>query len=177
MFAFVRTAALTTPQQILEKNLNLVTKQLARVDQVADIELKRHLMEDALENCVSAFDGFGREACRVRASSSKDAGKCQNVSFQNLAKAIKKVKDLFDVDLEPAITSAKWDIAHRGFMKRHVIAHRAGVIDDQYIDETKDSSAVVGRKVALTPVEVAEVAECPLEIGTQLIHLLPPASR
>jgi len=43
----------------------------------------------------------------------------------------------------------------------------------QYIDETGDCDAIVGRKVALDPCEVRNVAEATMEIGVALLRLLP----
>ena len=47
-------------------------------------ELSRKLIESALEGCVAAFDGFGRELCRVHGKRSADGAKTIRVSFQNL---------------------------------------------------------------------------------------------
>jgi hypothetical protein len=61
----------------LTKNLELANKELALAGSV-DKELADHLIGDALENVVSAFDGFGREICLQ-----KDA----DIRFQNLSGA------------------------------------------------------------------------------------------
>jgi hypothetical protein len=174
VFAFCPDCGTHNSRQILEKNLNLVAKQVVLSGQVEDTDLRRHLLEDALEDCVSSLDGFGRETCRVRANRSAAPERCANVSFQNLPQAMKRVVELFRVDLQSAIAPEKWDVAHRGFMKRHVVAHRAGVVDQQYIDETRDASAVVGHRVPLDSCEVSAVAEATMEIGARLIQLLPP---
>ncbi len=174
VFAFCPDCRTHNSQQILEKNLGLVAKQVGLSEQIEDADLSRHLLEDALENCVSSLDGFGRETCRVRADRSTAPDKCESVSFQNLTKAAKRLADLFGVDLQSAVAPAKWELAHRGFMKRHVVAHRAGVVDQQYIDETHDTSVVAGRRVPLDSREVSGVAEATMEIGTKLVRLLPP---
>jgi hypothetical protein len=174
VFAFCPDCGTHNSQQILERNLNLVAKQVALAGQVDDADFRRHLLEDALENCVSSLDGFGRETCRVRTAQSTAPDKCENLSFQNLPKAAKRVTDLFGVDLLAAIDPKVWERAHRGFMKRHVVAHRASVVDHQYIDETGDVTAIVGRKIPLDPGEVSGVALATLEIGAALVRLLPP---
>jgi hypothetical protein len=53
--------------QILGKNLELAGKELALAESV-DKELADHLIGDALENVVSAFDGFRREVCAKNAT-------------------------------------------------------------------------------------------------------------
>ena len=69
--------------QILTKNLELAKKELALAEG-ADKELGDHLIGDALENVVSAFDGFGREIC-----AKKDA----DIDFQNLPSARRRVQE------------------------------------------------------------------------------------
>jgi len=51
--------------QILTKNLELAKKELALAEK-AEKDLAEHLIGDALENVVSAFDGFGRQLCLQR---------------------------------------------------------------------------------------------------------------
>jgi hypothetical protein len=51
----------------LTKNLELAKKKLALAEK-AEKDLAEHLIGDALENVVSAFDGFGRQLCLQRAA-------------------------------------------------------------------------------------------------------------
>lgn len=56
--------------RILSKNLELAKKELALADTV-DADLAENLIGDALENVVSAFDGFGREICSQNAADNR----------------------------------------------------------------------------------------------------------
>jgi hypothetical protein len=159
--------------QILSRNVELVRKQVALALSLDDAELRRHLLEDALENCVSSFDGFGRECCRVRAVHSSDPQRCGRVSFQNINKADDALRQLFGADLRGLVDSAEWQQAHRAFMRRHVIAHRAGVVDQQYLTETGDSPTLLGRKVPVDPDEILGAAAVVLKIGEALARALP----
>lgn len=173
IFAYCPDCGTHNSLQMLEKNLELTAKQLALAEGLADSDLRRHLLEDALENCVSALDGFGREACCRRASRSSAPEKCENISFQNLARAAERLARLFSIDLRAAVAPDVWETAVRGFMKRHVIAHHAGVVDQQYIDETQDSSAFVGRRVPLDASEIRSVAGAVQRLAAVLLQLLP----
>ena len=84
VFAFCPDCGTHNSQQILAKNCELARKQIELAANVEDADLKRHLLEDALENAVSAFDGFGREACRVNSAKATNPAKGEAVSFQNL---------------------------------------------------------------------------------------------
>jgi hypothetical protein len=174
LFAFCPDCGTHNSLQILERNLELALKQATLAADVPDTELARHLIEDALENCVSAFDGFGRETCRVRAGASSDPAGCERVSFQNLPRVVKGLQKLFSIDLQAEIASIDWAIIHRAFMKRHLIAHRLGVIDQAYVDETGEPISLLGRRVNVVADEVRQASEIIGRIGQRLVALLPP---
>ena len=130
--------------QILLKNLELARKELALAESV-DKELATHLIGDALENVVSAFDGFGRETC---------ARKGSDIQFQNLVGARRRVQDALALDFADVLAPDQWDSVCRVFQKRHLLAHKMGVVDDDYIKKTNDPNAILGRKVNVSRDEV-----------------------
>ena len=177
IFAFCPDCGTHNSLQILQKNIDLVRKQLSLADAQDDAELKRHLIEDALENCVSSFDGFAREACRIAGSRSGGVGQCVNLSFQNLPRGARKLVSLFRVDMTKSVSRPEWNAAHVGFMQRHVLAHLGGVIDQQYLNETGESRSLLGRRVAVTLVDVEHLAGTVLEIGNWLVDNLSLVGR
>lgn len=175
VFAFCPDCRTHNSLQILQKNLDLVSKQLALAEKQSDVDLRRHLVEDGLENCVSAFDGFARECCRIRAGTSADPTKCENLSFQNLHRACMRLNDLFGIDLRGNIAAEDWNVLHIGFMRRHLLEHRAGVVDQQYIKETGEAASLLGRRVPVTPPAVEALVSAVEKLGRILITLLPRA--
>lgn len=176
LFAYCPDCGVHNSLQVLQRNLALVAKQLELAAAVDDHDLARHLIEDGLENCVSAFDGFGRETCRVRAEQSSDPSRAVNVSFQNLRGAAEAMRNLFDIDLSSAVDADKWSCVGQAFYKRHLLAHRSGVIDERYVKASGDTAAATGRRVEIQPGEVSRVASILSELGTALIALLPNPS-
>lgn len=156
VFAFCPDCGLHNSIQILGKNLELAVKML---DMAATVEadLAVRLIENALEDCVSAFDGFGRETCHVYARKSTDPAKAEKVSFQNLEGARQSLSGLFNIDLAAGLVVNEWKIAVRGFQKRHLLSHKLGVVDEEYIRKTGDDRAVVGRKVNIGADDVREL--------------------
>jgi hypothetical protein len=155
--------------QILNKNLELASKELALAETV-EKDLAEHLIGDALENVVSAFDGFGREVC---------AHKAKDMRFQNLTGARTKVQDAFGFDFADGLTVDEWTSACRAFQKRHVLSHKMGVIDDDYVKKANDPHAVVGRKLSLSRDEVTTAIQIVRVLGNRLFEgvlvSVPPA--
>jgi hypothetical protein len=156
LFAFCPDCGAHNSRQILDKNLVLAGKELDLATSVEE-QLAEHLVGDALENVVSAFDGFARQLCKVNAARASNPTQAAGLSFQNLAGAQKNVLKLFGADLAAGLTPAEWDAAIRGFQKRHLLAHAMGVIDAAYIQATQDPTAVLGRKVSISRNEVLEL--------------------
>lgn len=145
--------------QILDANLTVAEKKLAVAGSVAP-ELAEHVVADALQTAVSAFDAFGRETCRVYADRATSPDASRSLSFQSIGGARPKVQNLFGFDFAACIAADEWESVCRTFQKRHLFAHRGGVVDEGYLSATHDPAAKLGRKVPLSADEVvAAVAQ------------------
>jgi hypothetical protein len=130
--------------QILAKNLELARKELVLAES-AEKDLAEHLIGDALENVVSAFDGFGREVCLRKGA---------EIRFQSLSSARRRVQDSFGFDFVDRLEPEQWEYICRIFQKRHLLAHKMGVIDDDYVQKANDPAAIAGRKIRVSHEEV-----------------------
>jgi hypothetical protein len=167
VFGYCPDCGVHNSLQILEKNLEIVAKQLTWAESV-EPDLSAHLIGDALENAVSAFDGFGRELCHVARLKAADPSQADKVSFQNIATARDRVQELFGFNLAGAISDVDWASVVKGFQKRHLVAHKMGVVDQAYVKMTGDTTDVVGRKVRLDRKEVEHLARLLRIIGAEL---------
>ena len=153
VFAFCPDCGQHNSLHILDKSLEVVDKM---VDMATTVErvLAEKLLENALEDCVSTFDGFGRELCRVHGSAARSRAKAERISFQNLEGAKERLLGVFGIDLSAGVDPEEWRATVVAFQQRHLMAHRFGVVDQGYIDKTGDARAVVGRKVTVSGAEV-----------------------
>lgn len=171
VFAYCPDCGIHNSQQILEKNLELAEKEAALAATV-DGELSVHLIADALENEVSALDGFGRQACKLHAAKATNANRAEHLSFQSLTGAQRNVQELFAFDLASTVLPDEWAFALRCFQKRHLLAHKMGVIDEEYLRLAGDPQAVLGRKVSITTEEVTTLASILKKLGAGLTQHL-----
>ncbi len=170
LFAFCPDCRRHNSLQILGMNVDVLEKELALADELKerDSEVSERLVANALNGAVSAFDGFGREICRVYQTKATDPAKAGVLSFQNPEGARKNVLDLFGFDFTQGLTPQENASIIRGFQKRHLLAHRMGIVDEVYMKATGDPAAVVGRKIRVTQVEVREVLSLVRRLGTTL---------
>lgn len=157
--------------QILDANLDLASKELALASTIEG-SLADQLVTDALENGVSAFDAFGREIFRVNSALATAPDEAARMSCQNLESLKLRVSKMFGIDLASPFTADEWHLLVQAFQKRHLIAHRMGVIDQAYINATGDLGAVVGRKVDLDPAEVVDVLLLVRRLGQHVQDVL-----
>lgn len=153
VFAYCPDCGLHNSLQMLISNLDLASREL-QLAGTLDEPLAGQLVSDALENAVAAFDAFSRELFRVNAGLSSSPAQAGSLSGQNLVGLKARAEELFGIDLSLPFDASEWADLVRAFQKRHLIAHKMGVIDDAYLVGTGDSRAVKGRKVALFPAEV-----------------------
>lgn len=172
VFAFCPDCGTHNSLQILNKNLELVEKEVAFADTIEDSEFAKRLIEDALENAVSSFDGFGRATTGAYSNKASNPDQAKEIFFQNIEGARKKVQILFGFDLAYGMETDNWSFVARCFQKRHLLAHTMGVIDEEYVKKAHDPQAVIGRKITITPDEVIKLVGLLKTIGKDFVDNL-----
>lgn len=153
VFAFCPDCRQHNSLQIRDANLEVVAKMLDLAAS-SDKPLADKLIENAMEDCISALDGFGREICRLHADKAAGQARAEKIVFQNLDGAKTNVMNEFGHDISQHVTPDEWAVVLRNFQKRHLIAHKMGVIDDAYVAKSGDLHALVGRKVSISAEDV-----------------------
>lgn len=168
VFAFCPDCGLHNSLQFLRKNFELVEKEIKLAQDSEDKELAKHLIEDALENAVSSFDGFGRATCLAFSDKASDQDQAKEISFQNINNAKNRVQTLFGFNMASSMDVNQWDFLVRCFQKRHLLAHTMGVIDEEYIKKANDPKAILGRKIVIAADEVIQLTQILGIVGNDL---------
>lgn len=156
IFGFCPDCGQHNSLQILQSNLNLVQKMMD-LAKSAEKDISEKIIEDALEDCISTFDGFGRELCKIHQTQSKFPEKINKISFQSLEGAKEGIKSQFKFDIDVGIDNDEWRIANISFQKRHLLAHKMGIIDEEYVKRSGDTTAIIGRKIVITSEDVVRL--------------------
>ncbi len=168
VFAYCPDCGVHNSHQILVRNLDLAQRQVELARTIEDASFRKHMVEDALENCVSAFDGFGREICRRYANVATNPDKARGISFQNMDRVAVALEQLYSIDLRSLLSKEEWQFVVLCFNRRHIIAHNSGVIDDRYLSEAGDSSAHKGRRIEIPEADVSKLTETLRLLGQKL---------
>jgi len=177
VFAFCPDCGSHNSFRILAKSLEVAGRKVALAGSIEDAELSDHIVGDALGNAVAAFDGFGREVLRVWGGRQMPP-KELSVKFQNLEGARQSVQKEVGIDIATTGTAEEWEFLCRCFQKRHLLAHKLGVVDEDYVKKAKDPEAVLGRNILVTKEEVTRLLEVLSRFGSTLSILAgaPPQS-
>jgi hypothetical protein len=108
----------------------------------------------------------------VAASRSTDPQKAASISFQNIKGARNNIQQLFNIDIAAPLTADEWKQVVKGFQKRHLIAHKMGIVDDDYLNATDDTSAVLGRKIKIDNAEAQKLNRFLMLVGEHLTKSL-----
>lgn len=166
-FAYCPDCSVHNSFQILEQNFHLIEKQLLLAEREGG-ELEHQLVEDSLENAVAAFDAFGRKNCEFFAKRNSPKVDFSRISFQNLESAKKKLLSAINLDISSFLSGTEWQELSKSFQKRHVLSHKLGIVDQEYIDKTGDASVQAGRKLRITASEVLAILSSLKTLGKAL---------
>ena len=158
VFAFCPDCGQHNSLQIFEKNMQVVRKMLDLAGNTEQ-DISVRLVENALEDCVSAFDGFGRELYQVYGHHALNSVTANKLHFQNLDNIRERVQKAFGIDLARSCGDDAWRQAIGLFQKRHLIAHKMGVVDQEYVTRTGDTNAIIGRKIVICAEEVRQLSD------------------
>ncbi len=143
-FGFCPDCGVHNSLQIVNANFDLLLKTLDLAN-TADADLSKKLVENALEDAVSCFDGFGREHC---------VNQPYKISFQNIDGAKERLQREVNLDISAALNQNQWKFVCEQFQKRHLLAHKMGIIDSDFVSKTGSSSSLLGRKVVVSEADV-----------------------
>jgi len=105
----------------------------------------------ALKETADCFDAVGRniacELCRQVPMTSRRRTYWERANFTQLGDVADRIRSDFDIDLLRTIDAADVAQATLMFQRRHLHAHKGGVADQKYIDDSGDRTVEVGQLV------------------------------
>jgi hypothetical protein len=144
VFGYCPDCGVHNSNQMANANYDLILKMLDLASK-ADGDVANKLIENALEDAISAFDGFGREHCSEI---------YKGISFQNITRARDRILKEQNLDISDGTPPEEWTFVATQFQKRHLLAHKMGIIDEDYCRNTGTDTYWVGRKVPISKEDV-----------------------
>lgn len=138
--------------QVFENHISEVEKQFNEADAKLTERHEREVEWEKLSRCVSDFEAMARDiqtqlalvpATRRRKSDIKA------LSFQNILKANDCLLNWVGFEILPRFPDDDKVFLNRMFNRRHVLTHNGGRVDQEYLDNTKDTTVRLNQKIAV----------------------------
>lgn len=122
--------------------------------------LDRHEREvewEKLTRCVSEFEALAntiRSHLLLLPATPKRKADISTLSFQNIIKAHDCIVQWFGIDIFKDISDGDREFLNKMFNRRHVFVHNAGKIDQEYINNTGDTSVRLNQVIRFSSREI-----------------------
>lgn len=147
--------------EAVQKSLAALSAIREAVQAAADADAARNTTREILENSMGRMVGaFQRiaEALFDRTPTSATTRRRKN-TFQNLAEGSALWRTATGKGYEDFLTSVEMADLLRLFQQRHLLAHCEGIVDQDYINKSGDTTYVVGQRLVIQEAAVSRLAE------------------
>lgn len=79
------------------------------------------------------------------------------MSFQNISNARDRLFNEYNIDISIDLKDTEWSFIVHQFQKRHLLAHKMGVVDEEFVKKTRIDYANIGKKVSITRNDVIDL--------------------
>jgi uncharacterized Zn finger protein (UPF0148 family) len=124
------------------------------------------IIEDSLGRLVGAFQRLS-EALFEQLPGAATMKRRKN-TFQNLAEASSLWRAALGVGYEDILSPGDMAELSKLFQQRHLIAHRNGIIDQEYIDKSGDKTYTIGQRLVVREVAVLRIADLISKLASEL---------
>lgn len=138
----------------------------ARTSQDVARNLERDLIEHSLQRLVATFQRFA-EATFAGLPPGHGINPRRNV-FQNLNESSALWEQAIGQRYDQMLDTSDINSLHQLFQQRHLLAHREGLVDQDYIDRSGDLTYGIGQRVVVRPEQILELARLVEQLASQL---------
>jgi len=155
--------ALTTVRSLMDLAENIANLVPDR-DMAADAA--RHMAEDSLVRVWSSFQRFAEATYSANPASTITPAKRN--AFQNLAMSDSLWSGALGKTYADFLSPAEHRVLERLVQARHVLAHRDGLVDADYVAKSGDHRYAVGQRLVVTPDEVRSLVDLTEKVAAAL---------
>jgi len=126
----------------------------------------RNTLEDSLMRLVGAFQQFA-DALFEQMPNSSSFKRRQNI-FQNLAESSSLWSNAVGKGYEDMLSAGELQELESLFQKRHLIAHRNGIVDQEYANKSGDKAYSIGQRLVVREAAIRRLADLLSKLAGEL---------
>lgn len=138
------------------KSQKIIKKQFTEnfgIDNAND--MCRSMLESSIGDIVSAFQKFAKE--NLVSHSQKDTSKIVVNDFQIVEKGSVLYKKHFGKAYEDFLNPSELNLMNLLFQKRHILEHNEGLVDEKYLQKSKDKTYSIGQRIVIKEDDTKEL--------------------
>jgi len=143
---------------IINSRVDDLQSQFVRaVETITDRHIRESEWKKLLSFCVSEFEALAihqRKLLMRIPAIPKRKSDLTNLSFQNIAKANNCFLNWFGFEILDDISNEDRNFINTMFNRRHLIIHKAGEVDREYLNNTNDSSVKLRQAIRIRSAEI-----------------------
>lgn len=130
----------------------------------------RNMLEDNLIRLVGAFQQYAN--CLFDQLPNESSFKRRKNIFQNLAESSALWQIAVGKGYENMLLASELDDLESLFQKRHLISHRNGIVDQEYLDKTNDKTYSIGQRLVVQESTILLLADLLSKLTEELKKIL-----
>lgn len=138
----------------------------AGLDRDAVENTYRLMLEENMGKLVASFQRFA-EATFETLPNAGDFTPRRNL-FQNLAQSSDLWEQVIGLRYEALVTPNEWGQLQRYFQQRHILAHKDGIVDEEYRQKTGDRQYQSGQRLVIRESDVMRFTDLVEHLATKL---------
>ncbi len=135
-------------------------------------QLREKEWQEVLKSSISVFEGFARDVHKelLKLPLHPNQRKAvSGISFQRILDAREALLSVFRFDIFGEITSDDICFINKSFNRRHLFTHNEGLVDEDYIENTGDTSVKLGQLFRVRSSEVKRLIELLGSVGKKFV--------
>jgi len=148
---------------VLKRHWDALDKEFQLVDtEIQDRQERARKWESLLPRYISAFEAMVHDiraqlvTLPMIAKRRKEVG---SLSFQQIGQAEESIRKWFGIEIFFGLKPEDQRFLNREFNRRHLLVHRAGRVDDEYLQKTGDTSVKLHQSIRVQSSDVARLAK------------------
>lgn len=138
----------------------------AALDQDTAVNAYRLILEENMGKLVASFQRFAEVTFEALPNASNFNSR-RNL-FQNLSQSSNLWEQAIGVRYEAMLTPNEWEQLQQYFQQRHILAHKDGIVDDDYLNKTNDRQYQSGQRLVIKESDVMRFTDLIEKLTTSL---------
>ncbi|MCE5344056.1 MAG: hypothetical protein LLF96_10820 [Eubacteriales bacterium] len=148
------------------KNLETIYTTVAKINKDDAARTCASLLETSIPDIVIAI----QRVCECVYPTIDGAKPLKQNIFQRLDDGDKLWTELIGVGYHNWISDSEYNLLKRCFQERHILQHKEGIIDQDYIDKSGDIRYTVGQRLIIRQDEINDYLAIAEKLGKQVIN-------